>query len=207
MVSPTVLLNRMYDIGFRGHIMHFIRGYLQNRTFQVRCGEVSDTFEQEYGVVQGGVISPLLFNIVIDSLIDAIPREVSAAIYADDCTIWAQGKDIPLIFQKIQNALTRIGQWSERNGFVFSPMKTNAVLFRRGLKRVNQNQLPTLKLNGHPICIVDQVRYLGVLLDSKLSLNGHIEYVKGRAQKRMSILKSIAGKKLRCRQNCVITHV
>ena len=37
MVSPTILLSRMHDIGFRSHMLHFIQGYLQNRTFQVRC--------------------------------------------------------------------------------------------------------------------------------------------------------------------------
>ena len=47
MVSPTVLLNRMYQLGFRGHIIHFVTGYLQNRTFQVRSGVLSDTFDQD----------------------------------------------------------------------------------------------------------------------------------------------------------------
>ena len=117
----------------------------------VRSGVLSDTFDQEYGVVQGGVISPLLFNIAIDSLMDVIPRDVSAAIYADDCTIWAQGRTKPLVFQKIQRALTRIGEWAVLNGFLFSSAKSNAILFRRDLKRVDPRQYPTLKLDDQPL--------------------------------------------------------
>ena len=103
----------------------------------MRCGALSDIFEQEYGVVRGGVISPQLFTIVIDSLMDVIPHNVSVALYADDCTIWAQGKQFPLVFQKIQIAINRIEQWSEQNEFIFSPAKSNGVSFRRGLKRVD----------------------------------------------------------------------
>ena len=194
MVSPVILLKRMHHLGFRGHMMHFIRGYLERRTFQVRCGVLSDVFDQKYGVVQGGVISPILFNIAIDSLIEDIPQNVSTAIYADDCTIWAQGRHITQVFRKVQTALSRIGTWSEQNGFIFSPSKTSAVLFRRGLKRVDRRQIPTLHLLNRPISLVDQVRYLGVILDSKLNLNAHVEHIKGRAQQRLSILKCVAGK-------------
>ena len=195
MVSPTVLLNRLHCIGFRGHMMHFIQAYLQHRTFRVHCGAMSATFQQEYGLVQGGVISPILFNIAIDSIMDVIPPSVSIAVYADDCVIWAQGRRIHLLFQKLQRALNRIANWSIVNGFTFSPAKSHAILFRRGLRHVDLGQFTTLTLNDAPIPIVDQVKYLGVLLDSKLNLCSHIEYTKGRAQQRMSILKSVAGKR------------
>ena len=42
--------------------------------------------------------------------------------------------------------------------------------------------------------LVDQVKYLGVILDSKLSLHAHVEYMKSRAQQRISVLKCVAGK-------------
>ena len=87
-VSPSVLMHRLFDMGFRGHLqMHFVQSYLSHRTFQVRCGVLSDTFSQEHGLVQGGVLSPMLFNIVINSILNDIPRCVSHAIYADDCMI------------------------------------------------------------------------------------------------------------------------
>ena len=194
LVSPTVLLSRMHRIGFRGHIMHFIRGYLQHRTFQVRCGVLSEVFEQEYGIVQGGVISPILFNIAIDSIVDVIPRGVSIAIYADDCTLWVQGMNIAMLYQKLQRALNRVGDWSALHGFTFSPTKSNAILFRRGLRHVDLGHLPILKLNNVQIPLVAQVKYLGVILDSKLNLAAHMDYTKARAQKRLSILKSISGK-------------
>ena len=195
MVSPTILLNRMHRVGFRGHMMHFIQGYLGNRTFQVRSGVLSDIFRQPYGIVQGGVISPLLFNLAIDSIADVLHPSVSLAIYADDVTIWAQGRHIPPLIRKIQRALNAISRWALQHGFSFSAAKSNAILFRRSLKRVDLATLPDLHLGTDVLPWVDQVKYLGVILDSKLNLATHVEYMKGRAEKRISILKCVAGKR------------
>ena len=42
--------------------------------------------------------------------------------------------------------------------------------------------------------MVEDVKYLGVILDSRLNLHSHVEYVKSRVQQRMSILKCVFGK-------------
>ena len=194
MVSPTVLLHRLHHLGFRGHFMHFIQSYLGHRSFQVRSGVLSDNFSQEYGLVQGGVLSPMLFNVAIDSMFDEIPRPVSYAIYADDCTIWTQGRQVPQLFRYIQMALNVVGKWARKNGFRFSAEKSTAVLFRRGLKRIDMTTLPTLSINADRIPFDEQVRYLGVWLDSKLNLRAHVAYTKAKAMKRVAILKSVSGK-------------
>ena len=194
MVSPTVLLMKMYRMGFRGHLMHFVQAYLFNRTFQVRCGVLSDRWQQEYGLVQGGVISPLLFNIMINDVFDDLSPGISKAIYADDCAIWAQGRDIPNLFATIQRALNRLQEWSDNNGLTFSAIKSKALLFRRGVRRVQMVNLPSLVIGNENIPLVEQVKYLGVLLDTKLNFISHVEYIKSRAVKRMSILKCVAGK-------------
>ena len=193
-VSPTVLLSRMYQIGFRGHLMSFVCEYLRDRTFQVRCGVLSNVFEQQYGLVQGGVISPLLFNIAIDSFADSIPRELCHAIYADDCTIWIQGQNVQNLFDDVQQTLTLITKWSKEQGFTFSAPKTTAILFRQGLRHIDESHLPTLMLGNERINKTNCVKYLGVMLDDKLNLKTHVDYVKSRAIRRLSILKCIAGK-------------
>ena len=194
MVSPTVLLHRMHAIGFRGHLMHFIQNFLQDRTFQVRCGTLSDIFKQDYGIVQGGVISPMLFNCAIDSLEDVLPPGVSYAIYADDVTLWVQGRRVPHLYRKLQRALDCVGEWASVTGFAFSPAKSSAILFRRSLRRVDADLCPPLRINNNAIPMVEEVKYLGVILDSRLNLHSLVEYVKSRVQQRMSILKCVSGK-------------
>ena len=194
LVNPSVLLHRMYHVGFRGHIMHFIQNFLKERTFQVRSGTLSDTYKQDNGIVQGGVISPILFNLAIDSLVDELPQGIQYAVYADDITIWVQGRRVPKLIRKMQRALIKVGEWSKANGFTFSSQKSNAILFRRNLRRIDLTTLPPLSINDETIPVVEEVKYLGVILDCKLNLNSHVEYLKSRVHQRMSVLKCVAGK-------------
>ena len=95
LVSIPALLLKLYNLGFRGRLMSFIKRYLSGRTFQVKCGRLSNVFVQENGVVQGGILSPILFNLMINDLFDNVPDGFSHAMYSDDCAIWIQGRHLP----------------------------------------------------------------------------------------------------------------
>ena len=62
-----------------------------NRKARARVdGKRNRQFLQHHRVpyAQGGVISPTLFLIFIDDLINKLPRGIKAALYADDLVIW-----------------------------------------------------------------------------------------------------------------------
>ena len=130
LVSPTALLTKMHSLGFRGRLMYFLKSYLGARSFQVKCGELSNTFIQETGLVQGGVISPLLFNIMINDIFDNIPDSFSYAIYADDCAVWTQGRGAARLVRSMQTTLDTLAEWAEHWGFTFTPAKCKAVIVR-----------------------------------------------------------------------------
>ena len=194
LTSKVALLTKMYHLGFRGRLMSFISSYLNGRTFQVRSGCLSDTFEQENGLVQGGVISPILFNLMINDIFDNVPGNPSCALFADDCSMWVQGRRILPLIERMQLALNHISMWADNWGFIFSPPKCNALIFRRYMKASELRNLPDLTIYDQPVTYADEVKFLGVLLDARLNLNKHIQYVKGKAVKRISILRCLAGR-------------
>ena len=58
------ILSDLYDLDFRSHLPTFIDGFLSHRLFQVRAGStMSDTYEQEMGVSQGSILSPVLLSL------------------------------------------------------------------------------------------------------------------------------------------------
>ena len=194
LTSPPALLLKMYNLGFRGRLMNFIHAYLGERTFQVRNGQLSDTFRQDKGLVQGGVISPLLFNLMINDIFDGLPRNFSTAIYADDCTLWLQGRDATQLVHAMQQALNSLAEWAKTWGFTYTPSKCKAMFFRRYMNRRELENIPELTLNNEHLQYVESMNFLGVCLDSRLNMNEHIKYVKARALKRVPILKCLAGR-------------
>ena len=193
LTSTAALLTRMYELGFKGRFMIYLQEYLKRRTFQVTNGVLSDTFEQENGLVQGGVISPILFNIMIDGIFADIPDGISYALFADDCSMWVQGRHILPLIEAMQDALNRICEWTDQWGFVFSPQKCNSIIFRRYMKQNELANIPTLKIYDEVVSYSEEVKFLGVILDSRMNLNKHIKYLKAKALKRMCILKCLSG--------------
>ena len=56
-------------LGLRGRLPTFIESFLADLTMQVRVGStLSDLYDQEQGVPQGGVLSTTLFNIKINDI-------------------------------------------------------------------------------------------------------------------------------------------
>ena len=194
LTSTTALLSKMHALGFRGRLMSFIQGYLQRRTFQVKNGVMSDIYEQENGLVQGGVISPILFNIMINDIFTNVSDDISVALFADDCSMWVQGRRILPLVEQMQAALNQVSGWTDRWGFTFSPQKCNAIIFRRYMQERELVNVPNLTIYDQTVEYTDQAKFLGVLLDTRMNLKNHVDYVRTKALKRIPLMKCLAGR-------------
>lgn len=122
------------------------------------------------GGPQGGVLTPLLWNLVIDDLLSGANNPLLKVGYADDVTAIVSGPS-PNTLWDIQTAfIRRAEEWADRNGLRLSESKTCAVMFTHKRKW----KIPPLRLYGHDVAMVTQVRCLGVTLDHKLSWSTHI---------------------------------
>lgn len=111
------------------------------------------------GCPQGGVLSPLLWIIVLDELLEILGNlGISAVAYADDVLLLIEGSVTSTIFDLMGQALEKIVVWCQGKGLNINPLKTQAVLFTN---RRNLN-LPSLTLSGTTIEISPFVKYLGV---------------------------------------------
>lgn len=64
-----------FNMGVRGRMFNWIKEFLMKRTIQVNVGSVSSkTVDIENGTPQGSLISPVLFNIMINYIFDKIER-------------------------------------------------------------------------------------------------------------------------------------
>ena len=194
-VHSDAVLIKLHDVGIRGRLFTFVRNFLTDRSFSVRCGNVqSNTYTQEQGLPQGSVLSPTLFLIMINDMLEKVHEDsfkLRYSFYADDVTIWSSNSNIDKAFAQIQKALNRCLSWCTKWGLQISPPKSKTMVFSR--KNRVPDPLKLLSINGQNIPIVPTHKYLGMTLDSKLSFGSHIDDIRSRCLRRLNILRCISG--------------
>jgi hypothetical protein len=127
------------------------------------------------GCPQGGVLSPLLWNLVADRLLTIInDLGFSTFGYADDIFIIVQGKFANTVREIMQKALNVVDKWGVKEGLNISPHKTAIVPFTN---RRKLEGLGPLIPHGKELKMLDEVKYLGVTLNSRLNWNQHLQKI------------------------------
>ncbi|XP_064077585.1 uncharacterized protein LOC135195253 [Macrobrachium nipponense] len=86
LASAAAILEALADKAVKGNLLAWAKGYTQNRQARVTFqGASSDFLSLENGTPQGGILSPFLFNVLMEKLATTtLPNGVEIFIYADD---------------------------------------------------------------------------------------------------------------------------
>ena len=156
-----------------------IRDYLDNRQTRLRIGPHTHIVSCTQGTPQGGVLSPQLWTIYLETLLNSAHKlaPVSLQAYADDLVLWAHHRTAQGIQKQLQQALNRLASWSTQLQLQFQPQKTFVMAFcyRKTPPRL------MLTLKGVPLQQVSQTRYLGIQLDQHFTWHAHIQSLIPRA--------------------------
>jgi hypothetical protein len=137
----------------------WIRSMLESRLVHAFLNGISLTARVAGGCPQGGVLSPLLWNLVVDKLLAGLNDQGLCAMgYADDIVIIVQGKFTHTVKELMQAALNKVVKWTTKEGLNTSPQKTVVIPFTN--KR-NKEGLGPLTLLGKQLQLMDRVKYLG----------------------------------------------
>jgi len=96
---------------------------------------------------------------------------------------------IHIIERHLQQCLNKLADWADTNGFKFSPSKTVRIHFCK--LRIPHPE-PTLLLNGTPVPVVEETKFLGVVFDRKLSFSPHIKHLKDKCTKALNLLRVLS---------------
>ena len=165
----------------KGHLLAWNKNYVLNREARVKFqGTISTYHTFENGTPQGGILSPYLFNVLIENLLlIKLPPGVEMFIFADDICLVSRG---PNRISKMQQALKLIQAECTRLGLKINTQKTSAMAIK------SQTPEGQLEILNQPLQWVQQTTYLGVVLDSKLSFQPEIQYLRDRAKARLAPL-------------------
>ena len=186
------IMKDLHRIGLKGRLPTFIGQYLEDRQFQVRIGSVlSNLFENEEGVPQGGVLSVTLFGIKINGIAEQIDDRLLKALFVDDLSTCFRGRSMDLIERQLQNTINKLQVWALENGFKFSTAKCKILHFVPPYER-RKIRDPELVIDGQPIEVAEEVKFLGLLWDSKMTFAPHIRELKKKCTKSLNLMKVVA---------------
>ena len=144
----------------------------------------------ESGVPHGSVLGPLLFLIYINDLERNIKSNIK--FFADDTMLFSIVKDPAISANNLNHNLDIVQQWAYQWKMEFNPDPTKQateVLFF--CKKSSPNH-PQLIFNGIAVAKVNDQKHLGLILDSRLSFEKHINEKIIKAKKIVGILKHLS---------------
>lgn len=182
-VPHQKLLIKLKSLLANERLVRWLDSYLSNRHQFVEVGGVtSPTIPVISGVPQGSVLGPLLFLIYINDLI--VDDSVQCRFYADDCVLFSE-VDSRCNQVKLSNCLNSITQWCTNWQMSLNNSKCVYMCVTRKKKPLDFSYT----INNHPLETVDEYKYLGVIITSKLTWNSHVAWIVQKAMVKLWILK------------------
>ena len=144
----------------------WIINMVKYRHLTVTHKDITKRIRIRRGCLQGGILSPFLWNLVVDDLLKFSANEIPGYLQAF-------ADDLGVIWQRTQKTINTIEKWCDTKGLNISALKTKIVMFTW-----NRNwTIRPISVGGNNITLSKTVKCLGVTLDNKLNYNTHIDNV------------------------------
>jgi hypothetical protein len=171
----NLLLNILEkDIGLRGNILKWLNSFLKGRSQRIRLGKAtSESVTIKFGVPQGSVLGPVLFNQYIRSIYKDVHKlGFSIFGYADDHQILksfrAEGQ-IYVLTHELTRCFMLIKLWMSRFFLQLNDSKTQIIVCgsSKALKEIKMQGI--FLTMGTTVRFASCVKNVGVQMDNRLT--------------------------------------
>lgn len=178
------IVKRLINIGISQYLINIIDDYLYQRSIQISGKKM----KINTGVPQGSVLGPALWNVLYDEVLNLnYTGEVTTVAFADDLMLIVGAKTIEDLNHTATEALAKITHWMRKNNLRIAPEKTECVIVKGSRNRAEVN----IKIQNVEISIKRKIKYLGVIIDDKLSFTEHAKYAINKTKNRIKSLQAI----------------
>lgn len=172
-VPRKLLIYKLHQMGMSSKVVTFIENVYKSTKSAVWTGdELSGYFDTNIGVKQGCLLSPLLFALYLNDLHDYLKggilidqMNIRLLMYADDIVLLADDKNV------LQRMINNLEVYCNTWGMEINLTKSEIVIFRKG-GRIGSTEKWNFK--GENIRIVNEYKYLGILLTPTMSYSKHV---------------------------------
>lgn len=129
--------------------------------------DTSSLFQIKSGVPQGSILGPLLYLLFTYDLPNSLGTEI--ATFADDTAIISSNQNPEIASLLLQSSLNSVSCWLKRWRIKVNGSKCVHITFT-----TRRQSCPPVSLQGVQIPVANEVKYLGMHLDRRLTWRTHI---------------------------------
>ena len=183
-LSHELLIAKLDAYGFDKNALKLVNSYLTYRKQRVKINDkYSSWSEILFGVPQGSILGPLLFNVFICDMFYFL-EDFDIANYADDSTPYNANKNIELVVNNLEQSSSILFKWLNDNYMKVNTDKSHLL--------VSGNVRATAKIDNNYIEFEKEQMLLGITIDSKLTFENHINNICKRASQKLDALARVA---------------
>ena len=193
-VWRDALLWKMTEAGMSRTLVRWVQAWLANRLAWTKVNEVRSkrrVFQQ--GLPQGSVLSPLLFLIYINDLVEELAAGVQVSAFADDIAVWHTAKAVETCKEKAQWATEVVERWSEKWLMKLSKDKCTVSLLSNDRKDRNSQGLE-VHIGGQVMKKEESPCFLGVVYEANMTFGKQVDRVTAKAKTGVKLLRRLAGR-------------
>ena len=172
-VDYPTLIRKLHSINISKETLKLIASYLTERSQYVQVDDKLSSSEHiNFGVPQGSILWPILFNIYVSDMKDNC-KNCTCTQYADDSNMYKHCKpsNIASNIEDLQTTLNDICDWSENKNLIFNPDNMMFTTKRSKHQKTDYEFHP-----DHNIILkrTDSNKILGVTFQQQLNWDNHI---------------------------------
>ena len=186
-VDHDILLQKLKHYGIKGTVFKWFENYITNRHQCTKAGiHVSVILLILWGIPQGSILGPILFSLFINDIVSTCKNSLPF-LFADDGALYFDNVDRNE-YKNVKDDMENIMNWLSINKLSLNDDKTKIMIFdsKEFVDKIDvktQNYAITIKEEK-----VRKKKYLGLVLDHKLTFVEHIEYIKKKIAKRIGAM-------------------
>ena len=179
-VDHKVLLNILqHKFHITGSALSWFKAFLSGRTQCVKIGDSFSSFLPVlFGVPQGSILGPLLFNLYCSSLPDVFSNAGFDSMgYADDnlgFRVFPAYSKLSTLFSDVPSCLSSISKWTNTHFLKLNESKTNVMVFGNKSFKQSLNLSCCLDSSSTLRPLSHSTKLLGAHIDDALSFDVHV---------------------------------
>ena len=174
---------RHLTYGFTLPALRLIHDYLSNRKQRTKIDDnYSSWSEILFGVPQGSILGPLLFNIFLADLFFVV-KDIYIASYPDDSTPFIVENNIDNVIASLEQVSDALFNWFKNNRLKNNVDKCHVL--------VSTNKPVGVEVGDYTIDNSECEKLLGVKIDVNLNFNDHISDLCKKASRKISALARV----------------